>query len=165
MVSKIPAEFIEPILQKAASGFGCREISRWLKSEHGVTASHMTVARLVKSESASRATVATTVARTKLAKHVSSDLDRLELFAKKAIRIARTVEGEPEVWVKVARELRGILVEKLKIAGANGEVADESHEPTPADAARVVRELFGRVTPAAVATPAAERAGEPEAAG
>ena len=128
MAFKIPPELHEAILQKSRSSVGVRAIAEWLKREHGVVVAHQTVANLVKREGVERATEARVTARTKLSKTIVSDLDRLELFARKAIRIAKGCEGEPEVWVKVARELRGILVEKLKLAGATTDDHDGAAE-------------------------------------
>lgn len=121
MARKLPPELLEPIIQKSAAGAGFREISAWLLTEHGVSINYSTLARTVAKEGAARSVAAKSVARTKLAKSVTSDLDRLELFARKAMRIAKTCEGDPEVWVKVARELRGLLTEKLRLAGAGSE--------------------------------------------
>lgn len=107
---------------KAAAGESVRDISEWLLAERNIAASAATVARYIQKLSIERASAARGVARTKLAKSVTSDLDRLEMFAQKAIKIAGRLEDkDPDLWCKVAREARAFIEAKLKLSGAGSD--------------------------------------------
>lgn len=113
----IPASLEDAVLEKAYAGLGCRQISEWLLAEHNVAASYVTVSRWLKRRRNERADIAKVVVREKVTSSVTKDIDRLELFAKKAMRIARACEHEPAVWAKVAEQVRKFTESKLKACG------------------------------------------------
>jgi hypothetical protein len=129
----IPASLEEAVLEKAYSGLGCRQISEWLAKEHNVTASYVTVSRWLKRRRNERADVAKVVVREKVTANVTKDIDRLELFARKAMRIAKSCEHEPAVWAKVAEQVRKFTEAKLKACGL-----DQDDEPAKAKASAEV---------------------------
>ena len=157
MATAIPPELVEAVLQKAAARVGTREISAWLLSEHGVSASHMTVARLVQREGVERADVAKTIARRQLSKSVATDLDRFENFARKAMRLARANENDPELWCKLADQVRKFTVEKLTRSGV------DTPDDTLSELAAAERRVAGRI--ALLLTEEEGDMGEPDPSG
>lgn len=129
----IPASLEEAVLSKASAGWGCRQISEWLAKEHNVTASYVTVSRWLKRRRNERADIAKAVVREKIAGSVTRDVDRLELFVKKAMRIAKKNEHDPIVWAKVAEQVRKFTEAKLKACGL-----DQDDEPAKAKASAEV---------------------------
>lgn len=135
---RIPPEYHEAILQRAAGGDGSRKIAAWLQAEHGVTASHVQVNRIVKRSNVQRAVEATHVARTKLAQTVTTDLDRLNVLLRKSMRLVRKCEQRMDVenipgteavqWAnaltKATNQARALIVEKLKRSGVESEDDD-----------------------------------------
>jgi hypothetical protein len=129
----IPSKLEGAVLEKAANGWSCRQIAEWLGKEHAVTASHVTVSRWLKRRRSERADIAKAVVREKVTSSVTKDIDRLELFVKKAMRIARKSESDPIVWAKVAEQVRKFTESKLKACGL-----DQDDEPAKAKASAEV---------------------------
>ncbi len=159
MSKAIPSDLEPLVLQKAAEGLTTRAISTWLLQEHSVNATHATVANLLKRVRTERADISKAVVREKLGASVARDIDRLELFVRKAMRIARTCEGKPVVWAKVAEQVRKFTEAKLKASGI--EDPSEKDHDARADEERLVGKLARLITEASQG----QDSGEPDSGG
>ena len=141
----IPPALEPSILAKAGEGRTLREIAAWLKSDHGVECSHVSVQRIVKRAKIERAEVTRAVLQEKLGKSVTTDVDRLEKHARQLDKMADDIyakvaadatflkgpERDEPTWVdgretyaKLAEQLRKITETKLKYSGAEEAVGD-----------------------------------------
>jgi len=130
MVTSTPARGIPPeleraILEQAGKKRTTREISAWLAEEHGISVSHVTVGKFLRAAREERADVAKNVLREKLSGSLTSDIDRLERFARKCAILANKNKHDPKAFVMLVGELRKITDTKLHYSGA-----DESDEPS-----------------------------------
>ena len=101
----IPPRLESEVLSKAGDGWTTRRTAAWLLTEHGVTVTHHTVARLLREHRSERADTAKTIVREKLGKTLTADLDRLEKHAAKLDRMADTLDHDPELYCKAVEQL------------------------------------------------------------
>jgi IS30 family transposase len=119
MKPKIPPELEEVVLQKSAGGTSSRQISAWLKQEHGVTVSYRAVVRLVARDAPERATSVKAAVRSKLATSITTDVDRSGRLLKRALIIAKRHQDDddPGPWTRVARTATDLMSLRAKLAG------------------------------------------------
>lgn len=141
MAKAIPPKLEQEVVSKSAEGWSTRQISRWLKEEHGVKASHVAVAALLLKGKPEREAIAREVVREKIASSVGKDLDRLEKhaarldkmatkyadsadegvdFARKGGRDGSIFVEHGEQYAKLVEQLRKVTETKLSHAGLAG---------------------------------------------
>lgn len=99
-----------------------RELSAWLKADHGITVHFTSVARVLKRLRTERTAATQGAVREKLAREATTDIDRLERLRKSvASRRRKVPECDPQAFARLAQVEASILDRKLHYAGADGE--------------------------------------------
>lgn len=120
MVTKgIPENLHKIVLDLAGQGKTTRAIADELVAKHGHKTNFSTVARLLKSLRKDRAEISKAVVREELSSTLTSDLQRLERFAKRVAVRASKKGCDNMSFAKLVDELRKITETKLKFSGAD----------------------------------------------
>ncbi len=125
----IPPVHEKAVLEQAGLGRSQREIAAWLKAEHGVGVTHVTVGKLLKRIRAELGETTRTVAVNELAPQVVGDIAALNGVLERARTIeeaaapdpkahGKAKKGNPAVQLKSLELQRKVLHTKLHFAGA-----------------------------------------------
>jgi len=112
----IPQALEDAVLAKAGENWSVRRISDWLETDHGVSTSPATVARLIAKYRAERAATAKQVAREQLSRGLTSDLDRLEQIRAECERRASCCSDDKDWGRLIDLEVK-VIDRKLHYAG------------------------------------------------
>lgn len=151
MSGKLTIELEREAVARCASGSTLREVSRWLRDEHGITISHQALSRRISRRSGEVADIAKAIVREKVQTTLSPALDCLDLqrrrIARLSTRLFRSALEDPdgtEIYLKAAEQLRKVVDTQLKYSGA-----DEPDNPDVElqQAAERVRGRLARLAP------------------
>ncbi len=131
----IPPALEQAVLAEAGKGRSQREIAAWLKAEHRVGVTHVTVGKLLKRIRDELGETTRAVAVNELAPQVVGDIGELNGVLQRARAIedgaapdpkakGKAKKGSPAIALKALELQRKVLHTKLHFAGADGSPED-----------------------------------------
>jgi IS30 family transposase len=118
---RIPPALEDAVFAKAGEGLSSRQIAAWLLSQHAVTTSHKTVAKLLARRRSERADVAKSVVREQLGKSLNADIARLEEIRADLAKRAQTAAKDDNLtgYAKLTELELKAIDRKLHYSGAD----------------------------------------------
>lgn len=112
----------------AATGWSSRQISAWLKKEHGISYSHVSVSRRIVNHRSTREQYTEEFLKPYLEKTLTADLELLDLVIKdaEAIKVAALKTGEPRLALSAIDRIAKLLYIRLKSVGGHDDKSDET---------------------------------------